>query len=150
MLILTLSIARTGRRNGKHSPKRAALKTAAHPARHKPPGFDFCPRSDVGRVVFNRKLKRVRADELLVVELLRHVCISQFVQGTTSTSQPFDVGIPVPSVSPPISLHVGGPYGTKIIPSGTLPAWHLNAASPNSVRTTAICPSASPNSAISS
>src|SRR6188768_2471019 len=70
--------------------------------------------------------------------------------GTTSTSQPFDVGIPVPSVSPPISLHVGGPYGTKIIPSGILPAAHLNSASPNSVRTRAICPSANPISAISS
>src|SRR5689334_9962576 len=83
LFVLTLSIARTGRRNGKHSPKRAALKTATHPARHEPPGFDFCPRSDVGRVLFNRKLKCVRADQGLVIVLLRHVCISQFVQGTT-------------------------------------------------------------------
>jgi len=29
--------------------------------------------------------------------------------GITSTSQPFDVGMPVPPVSPPISLQVGGP-----------------------------------------
>ena len=48
-----------------------------------------------------------------------------------------------------MSLHVGGPYGTKIMPSGIFPAWHLNWASPNSVRTTAHCPSASPTSAIS-
>jgi hypothetical protein len=32
-----------------------------------------------------------------------------FYRGTTSTSQPFEVGIPVPSVSPPIRRHVGGP-----------------------------------------
>src|SRR4029079_6708803 len=36
------------------------------------------------------------------------------------------------------------------MPSGILPAVHLNSASPNSVRTTAICPSASPISAMSS
>ena len=30
-------------------------------------------------------------------------------RGITSTSHPFDVGMPVPSVSPPISRQVGGP-----------------------------------------
>jgi hypothetical protein len=29
--------------------------------------------------------------------------------GSTSTSQPFDVGIPVPSVLPPMRRQVGGP-----------------------------------------
>src|SRR5438552_297931 len=33
--------------------------------------------------------------------------------GSTSTSQPFEVGIPVPSVIWPMMWHVGGPYGTK-------------------------------------
>lgn len=33
----------------------------------------------------------------------------QAYSGMTSTSQPFDVGMPVPLVSPPISLQVGGP-----------------------------------------
>src|SRR5579871_732431 len=50
--------------------------------------------------------------------------------GSTSTSQFLEVGIPVPSVSDPINRHVGGPYGTKIIPRGTFPSWQRKVASP--------------------
>ena len=48
--------------------------------------------------------------------VLRHTTPDQafeicyhFGTGSTSTSQPFEVGIPVPSVLPPMSLQVGGP-----------------------------------------
>lgn len=72
LLILTLSIVRTGRRNRKHSPQRAALKTAAHPARHEPPGFDFRPGRNVANVAIDRELQRVHAEEFFVAEFLRH------------------------------------------------------------------------------
>src|SRR6185436_6804394 len=83
-LILTLSIARTGRRNRKHSPERAALKTAAYPPRHKPAGFDFGPGRNVRHVAVDRELQGIHTDKLFVTEFLRHFIIPQFVQGTTS------------------------------------------------------------------
>src|SRR3954466_14059556 len=55
--ILALSIVRTGRRDGKHSPQGAALKTAAHPAGHKPPGFDLGPGSHIRHVAINGELQ---------------------------------------------------------------------------------------------
>src|SRR5688500_9127883 len=55
--------------------------------------------------------------------------------GSTSTSHPFDVGIPVPSVAWPMIRQVGGPYGTKIIPCGTFPSLHTKLAVPVSERT---------------
>jgi len=47
-------------------------------------------------------------------------------RGITSTISPFEVGIPVPSVSPPISRQEGGPYGTRIIPAGIFPFSQVN------------------------
>src|SRR5882757_7890305 len=70
LLVLTLSIVRTGRRNRKHSPQRAALKTAAHPTGHEPPGFDFCPGCNVGHIAVDGELQRVHADQLFVAEFL--------------------------------------------------------------------------------
>src|SRR5258708_2855303 len=70
LLILTLSIVRTGRRNCKHSPQRAALETAAHPARHEPPGFDFCPGGDIRYIAVDGELQRVHADQLFIAEFL--------------------------------------------------------------------------------
>ena len=40
---------------------------------------------------------------------LRIACGVAHEIASTSTSQPFDVGMPVPSVPPPMSRHVGGP-----------------------------------------
>ena len=60
--------------------------------------------------------------------------------GSTSTSQPLEVGIPVPSVSAPMSRQVGGPYGTKIMPAGTFPSTHWKVASPFSDRTRTLPP----------
>src|SRR5262249_27637959 len=70
--------------------------------------------------------------------------------GSTSTSHPFDVGIPVPSVSPANSRHVGGPYGTNNNPRGMFPSLHRNTASPVSVRTRTLAPVTSPSSFMSS
>src|SRR5262245_27675906 len=70
--------------------------------------------------------------------------------GSTSTSQPFEVGIPVPSVPPPMSRQVGGPYGTKIMPTGTFPSVHWNVASPCWVRTRTFPPGVTPTALISS
>ncbi len=46
------------------------------------------------------------------------------VIGSISTSQFLEVGIPVPSVPPPMRRQVGGPYGTNTMPTGTLPSLH--------------------------
>src|SRR5947208_5813319 len=70
--------------------------------------------------------------------------------GSTSTSQPFDVGIPVPAVLWPISRQVGGPYGTKIMPTGTFPSRHWKVASPFSDRTRTVPPEGIPASFMSS
>src|SRR5712671_4440775 len=70
-------------------------------------------------------------------------------RSSTSTSQPLDIGIPVPSVYCPIRWHVGGPYGTKIIPVGSLPSMHLNVASPHRDRRSTVLPFGTPISRIS-
>jgi hypothetical protein len=62
----------------------------------------------------------------------------------TSTSHPFDTGVPVASVEGPMRRLVRGPYGAKIMPGGTLPATQVNVASPCADRTTTSAPSATP------
>jgi len=76
-------------------------------------------------------------------ELRRQGAASETI-GSTSTSQFLEVGMPVPSVSDPISRQVGGPYGTKIIPSGTRPSTQVKTTSACSVRIRTRPPSAMP------
>ena len=93
-------------------------------------------------VVVGRKRRRVRAcleilgsigcghQTFIILGATQDGEVPSLPTGSTSTSQPLEVGIPVPSVLPPMSRHVGGPYGTKIIPWGILPSVARNRASP--------------------
>lgn len=51
------------------------------------------------------KLLPPQIEDFFVHVFIVHV----FSRGITSTSHPFEVGMPVPSVSPPINRQVGGP-----------------------------------------
>ena len=89
----------------------------------------------------------------LVVTLSNHeLAGGRFYDATASisTSQPFDVGMPVPSVDRPIRWHVGGPYGTKIMPWGTLPSTHVNTTSACSVLIRTLPPDRRPAAFMSS
>src|SRR5262245_58362423 len=103
---------RTGR-NAERSAERPALAATANAPRHEPPGFDLFPRRrlDGFQLMFEVRSLRVQCTSWLF--RFHHfsptISTGHVVIGATSTSQPFDVGIPVPSVSEPMSRQVGGP-----------------------------------------
>src|SRR5262245_59778729 len=95
----------------------------------------------------------LRATESLVVSPSNlEPAAGRFYDATASisTSHPFEVGMPVPSVDRPIKWHVGGPYGTKIIPGGTLPSTHVKTTSACSVLIRTLPPDRRPAAFMSS
>lgn len=67
------------------------------------PGRDFLPRGHFREITLFKFIGQV-------VRLHRFsIYAIGSVRGSTSTSQPFDVGMPVPSVVWPINRQVGGP-----------------------------------------
>jgi hypothetical protein len=57
---------RTGRRNGEHSAKRAALKTTAHAPWQKAARLDFRPRGQARHIAGDGEMRVVGTGELLV------------------------------------------------------------------------------------
>ncbi len=149
-----VGVVRTGRRDSKRSAQSPALTTASSSPGHETAGIHFFPRFVVRGLLIGVEMRRFGAAKVRFLRFTHSVLrlwkSRRFQIFSTVTSQPLDVGIPVPSVSPPISLHVGGPYGTKIIPSGTFPPSQTNSADPNSVLTFTASPSLRPRSAMSS
>lgn len=127
-LVLDL-VVRTGRRDGKRSAQRAALTTSPDTARHETPLFNLFPSGSAAGKGIGLKVGRIGAGDVggLIVLLHRFVALIHSEQlsllgpslrfyvcgwaaalwsdstGSTSTSQPLLVGIPVPSVLPPIN-----------------------------------------------
>src|SRR5262245_28550797 len=99
---LGLFAARTGRHD-ERSAQLAAGITAANAARTVATGFDQFPRRHGGRsgVGFGFLYRIVCFDDVHQAP--------QLGSGSTSTSHPLEVGIPVPSVVCPMSRQVGGP-----------------------------------------
>ena len=92
---------RTGRKE-KRSAQLATVVAAANAEGPEATALDLFPR--LGICVE----RRVRIFGFAFGQV--HGYLAQLVRtGSTSTSQPLEVGMPVPSVLPPISLQVGGP-----------------------------------------
>lgn len=114
-LLLAVGIVRTGRWNGKCSAQSPALVAAPNSPRHKTAFFDLRPcRHVFGAVAVRAEMRPFRTTEFFVDglrfhEKLQFLDLTTLYSGMTSTSHPFDIGIPVPSVLPPMSLQVGGP-----------------------------------------
>src|SRR5713101_6749076 len=107
LLSLGLAPARTGR-NDERSTKLPAGEAPPDAARHVPPGLNHFPRRNVFRRRFlvehpERPDLFVWQNSLVHIahEMIAAVAVSGAI-GSTSTSQPLDVGIPVPSVYRPM------------------------------------------------
>src|SRR5205823_4418185 len=109
-------------------------------------GFNLGPRRNI---FFRQDPETDRLFAVLVYFWLLHAGVPAAIN-STSTSHPLESGMPVPSVCCPIRRHVGGPYGTKIMPRGILPSMHLKVVSPHGDLTRTVLPEGTPISFMSS
>ncbi len=117
MSSLNLAV-RTGR-NRKGSAQGTTPIAAANASRHEATDFNLFPGRGIGLWV-GREMRcildivlggfvNLHRINLLLGRAKSLIGADQAATTSTSTSQPLEVGMPVPSVSPPISLQVGGP-----------------------------------------